>query len=373
METNFAPAKRTDRRKFKNQIFAVSHSPIMNTLLKVMSGLIVVLNETRQIVAMNHAFLKAIGVQDAEEVLGMRLGESLNCKNAQEGVNGCGTTELCSTCGAVIATMTAIERDKPDEQICVLSSKKDGIQKDICLLIRSQPITIEKNRWILIFAQDITQQHFWTNMERIFFHDLSNMLATLLGYSELLSEEMPDNKSVRYIRGVSKRLHDEITLQKSLSQYKDAKYFLRKSNSSINDIKKEMILIVHGHESLEGKYLNEIWPEKNIQIYTDTFLVSKILQNMVINALEATKAGGIVKLTTRIEQRHIEWEIWNEDFIAENIQKRIFQRHFSTKSNIGRGLGTFSMKLFGEEYLKGKVYFESSLNHGTKFVLQLPR
>jgi len=113
METYIVPAKRTDRRKFKNQIFDVSHSPVMNALLKTMSGLIVVLNEDRQIVAMNHAFLEAIGISDTEKVLGMRLGESLNCKNTQMGTNECGTTEFCSTCGAVIATMAAIENDKP--------------------------------------------------------------------------------------------------------------------------------------------------------------------------------------------------------------------------------------------------------------------
>ncbi len=373
METHFAPPKRTDRRKFKNQIFAVSHSPIMDTLLKTMSGLMVVLNEDRQIVTMNHAFLEAIGVTDVEKVLGMRLGESLNCKHAQKETDGCGTTEFCSTCGAVIAMMTAIEKNKPDEQLCVLASKKDGIQNDICLLIRSQPVTIENNRWVLIFAQDITQQQFWTNMERVFFHDINNMLVSLLGHSEMLAMDMPDNKSVQYIKDASERLYNEIAIQKSLSQYKDARYLLRKSKSSINDIKKELTLIISGHDSLEGKYVDQIWPDKNIGIYTDTLLVSRILGNMIINALEATKIGSTVKFTTKIEPDYIKWESWNESYIPQDTQKRIFQRHFSTKSDKGRGLGTFSMKLFGEEHLKGKVTFKSSLDGGTTFVFKLPR
>ncbi len=373
METYFAPAKRTDRRKFKNQVFDVSHNPIMNALLKTMSGLLVVLNEDRQIVAMNHAFLEAIGISDTEKVLGLRLGESLNCKNTHMGTNECGTTEFCSTCGAVIATMMAIENDKSDEQICILASEKDGVKSDTCLLIKSQPINIEKNRWILIFAQDITQQQFWTNMERVFFHDLNNMLTSLIGHSELLSDALPSNKAVQHIRAVSERLYNEITIQKNLSKYKDASYLLRKSDASINDIKKELTLIISGHESLEGKYINETWPSENVRIYTDVLLVSRILGNMIINAFEATKTGGSVKLTTEIEQKYIKWEIWNGGVIPRNIQKRIFQRHFSTKSNIGRGLGTFSMKLFGEDYLKGKVYFKSSLDDGTKFLFELPR
>ena len=64
MDTYFAPAERTEKRKFKDQIETISYSPVMNTLLKTMSGLLVVLNEDRQIVALNNAFLDAIGIKD---------------------------------------------------------------------------------------------------------------------------------------------------------------------------------------------------------------------------------------------------------------------------------------------------------------------
>jgi sensor histidine kinase regulating citrate/malate metabolism len=52
---------------------------------------------------------------------------------------------------------------------------------------------------------------------------------------------------------------------------------------------------------------------------------------------------------------------------------RIFQRNYSTKSDSGRGLGTYSMKLFGETYLGGKVDFTSSESEGTTFHLRLPK
>ncbi|NOX34206.1 MAG: hypothetical protein GXP56_10795 [Deltaproteobacteria bacterium] len=373
METCFAPAKRTDRRKFKNQIFDISHSPIMDTLLKTMSGLMIVLNEDRQIVALNHAFLEAVGVADVQETLGLRLGETLHCVNAQQEPNGCGTTPCCVTCGAVIATMAAIRDDKTDEQICVLTSEKDGVKNDICLMIRAQAITLENNRWILIFAQDITQQQFWANMERVFFHDINNMLTSLLGNIELLSMEMPGNKDVEQIKDVTERLHNEIKIQKTLIHYKDAKSLLRKTKASVNDIKKELALIIHGHESLKGKQVKESWPDKDIKIYTDIFMVSKILGNMVINALEATENGGLVQITEKAGPRHIIWEVWNKSFIPPDIQKRIFQRHFSTKSDMGRGIGTFSMKLIGEDHLKGKVSFKSSSDQGTIFTFKLPR
>ena len=60
METCFAPAARTDRRKFENQLASISHNPVMDTLLQSVGGLLVVLNEDRQIVALNHAFLASV-------------------------------------------------------------------------------------------------------------------------------------------------------------------------------------------------------------------------------------------------------------------------------------------------------------------------
>ena len=52
---------------------------------------------------------------------------------------------------------------------------------------------------------------------------------------------------------------------------------------------------------------------------------------------------------------------------------RIFQRYYSTKGEPGRGLGTYSMKLFGEQYLGGEVRFDTSESEGTVFSLRLPR
>jgi sensor histidine kinase regulating citrate/malate metabolism len=48
----------------------------------------------------------------------------------------------------------------------------------------------------------------------------------------------------------------------------------------------------------------------------------------------------------------------------------LFRRSFSTKGR-GRGIGTYSMKLLGEKYLKGRVWFTSSPNAGTTFFIEV--
>ncbi|MHC4874743.1 MAG: ATP-binding protein [Planctomycetota bacterium] len=57
---------------------------------------------------------------------------------------------------------------------------------------------------------------------------------------------------------------------------------------------------------------------------------------------------------------------------SEDVKLRVFQRNFSTKADNGRGLGTFSMKLFGEKFLGGSVTFVSTEEEGTVFKLTLP-
>lgn len=57
--------------------------------------------------------------------------------------------------------------------------------------------------------------------------------------------------------------------------------------------------------------------------------------------------------------------------MSRSVQLQVFQRSFSTKG-IGRGIGTYSIKLFAEKYLGGKVRFESREPTGTLFQVMLP-
>ena len=373
MDTYFAPAPRTERRKFINQIDSISHNPVMDTLLKTAAGLLVVLNQDRQIVAINHSFLKELGVKDIHEVLGFRLGEILHCVHAFKKPNGCGTTESCPSCGAAIAMMAAIEDDQISEQVCALLTDKKGDFSDTCLLIKAHPVKLGDNRWILIYAQDVTEQHFWMNLERIFFHDINNILTTIYGNAQLLELNQPGNDDVKSLRNGIERLVREVEMQKIFSQHKQAGIQVNMDDVPVNDIKKQTRLIISGHNSSYKKKLIEKWPEENISIRTDVLLVSRILGNMVINAFEASDINETVQLTTRIDPDHIAWEVWNKSEIPPVVQKRIFQRYFSTKPGKGRGLGTYSMKLFGEIYLKGQIFFNSSKEDGTCFTLRLAR
>ncbi len=372
MDTYFAPAKKTEAQLLKNQIAGIVQNPIMDTLLKTAAGLLVVLNEERQIVGLNHSFIKALGMKNAQEALGLRLGESLGCIHALQEPGGCGTTEYCVSCGAAIAMMSAVRDDRAMEQICALVSDKNGTVSDICLKVKAEPIQIDSKRWILFYAQDITQQQFWINLDRVFFHDINNTLTALYGNVQLLELNNPGSKEIEPIRKEVERLINEVAIQKNFSQHKDATYTPAKSAVSLTDIKRALGMIIKGHEASSQKKIIEKWPDEDVILETDELLLSRILGNMVINALEATQEGGSIRINVTKAQGEILWEVWNKTCIPDPIKKRIFQRHFSSKSGNGRGLGTYSMKLFGETYLKGKISFHSTFDQGTAFSFRLP-
>ena len=93
---------------------------------------------------------------------------------------------------------------------------------------------------------------------------------------------------------------------------------------------------------------------------------------MVINALEATPAGGTVRVMAEQDGARVRFSVWNPGYIPETVARRIFQRNFSTKGKLGRGLGTYAMKLLGETLLGGTVSFQTSPEQGTRFSCELP-
>jgi len=93
---------------------------------------------------------------------------------------------------------------------------------------------------------------------------------------------------------------------------------------------------------------------------------------MIKNALEATEKNGTVNVYAEKDGEYLVFSVHNKGVIPEDIALNIFKRSFSTKEGKGRGLGTYSMKLFGENYLGGKVTFSSTEEKGTIFSISLP-
>jgi signal transduction histidine kinase len=108
-----------------------------------------------------------------------------------------------------------------------------------------------------------------------------------------------------------------------------------------------------------------------IEFVSDRKILLRVLRNMLKNAIEASYRGDTVTLGCREAGGRVQFRVHNPAFIARPLQLQIFQRSFSTRG-AGRGLGTYSVKLLTERYLKGSVSFTSSESEGTTFLVTHP-
>ena len=104
---------------------------------------------------------------------------------------------------------------------------------------------------------------------------------------------------------------------------------------------------------------------------SDRRLLSRILGNMIKNAIEASRLDEPVIIGAQNDGQYGRLWVHNEAVMPRNVQLQIFNRSFSTKGE-GRGLGTYSIKLLTEHYLGGTVSFQSEMGLGTTFTVTFP-
>lgn len=371
MDSYYAPAGRVDADTLKAEIEIVAGSTVFSGLLQTVNGLVAVVNEQRQVIAFNDLLLSTLGVEDPGKVLGLRPGEILSCEHAEDEPAGCGTTKFCSTCGAAVAMVTSLDSDACTERLCALKTNRNGVTSEAALMVRSQPIFIDKRRFLLLFLQDVSRQETHAALERTFFHDIRNTLQIIVGTSDLLMDESPSD-DICTIQKTAERLINEVALQRRLIEGVNANYKAAKESINGAELLGECQNEMSKHPAAVGKSVVVVVSGVAANVMTDRAVVLRILSNMIINALEATPVGGTVKLSMEDNGSGIVYSVWNSGVIAPDVAQRIFQRHFSTKNQPGRGIGTYSMKLFGEQFLGGRVSFSSSENEGTVFRLSLP-
>uniref|UniRef100_A0A832G2E0 HAMP domain-containing histidine kinase n=1 Tax=Ignavibacterium album TaxID=591197 RepID=A0A832G2E0_9BACT len=203
-----------------------------------------------------------------------------------------------------------------------------------------------------------------------------NTASAIKGISEVLpqlknTEEF--NEFVKMLQYSSNQLIDEIQSQRDLTYAENGMLKINPVEISVNEVLSRVEALYKNHEIAKGKYLETFYLNNDIKIKTDPTILIRSLSNLVKNALEAIQANQEVKLLSEVTNLNVKFIVWNEGVIPESVKLQIFQRSFSTKANAGRGIGTYSVKLFVEKYLGGKMDFVSNPEHQTSFVISLPK
>jgi len=367
----FAPSGRVSDETLQHEVGKVSHSELITTLLNAMPDFLLVLNECRQIVVVNQRLLKAFNVTNPEMLLGLRPGEAMGCIHFSDGPDGCGTAKNCAVCGAVLAILASQESGLPQKRECQLMLGKDCSALDLDVL--ATPITIEGERFTVLALRDISSEKRRYVMERVFFHDILNSAGGIRGLASLLQEGASPASEEEYktwMVDLSDNLIEEIKHQRRLLQAEQGQYIPTFEPVDLMELLRDVQRLYENHDRTPGRKL-ELEEVTNCVLMTDRPLLRRIIGNMVLNALEASNRGDAISIWAHCAADHVQINVTNPGEMPLEVQLSLFKRSFSTKEKQGRGLGTYSMKLFGERYLRGIISFRSTSGM-TTFSIELP-
>ena len=366
--TEFAPFEREPLQGVLRQFEALSRSPLLIDTLQAMPTPCMILNKERQIVFANSAFLRVSGADDLSAAHGLRLGEALDCLHASERHEGCGTTEFCRACGAVCSILTSQQGTK-DVQECRIIRRGNADALD--LRVWATPITVDSEMYTMFMATDISDEKRRASLERIFLHDIVNTASAIAGFSELLEDGVAEDTGqvVKKIKVLSRRLIEEVDAQRQLVAAERGALSVTRSPIETLELLDE--IIAQQSSTARGRRIKISPASRSVRFTSDRVLVRRVIGNLLKNALEASAEEETVTMGSGQTSDGVEFWVHNPGTMARDVQLQIFQRSFSTKG-AGRGLGTYSVRLLTQRYLKGSVSFSSSREEGTTFRVAYP-
>jgi signal transduction histidine kinase len=227
---------------------------------------------------------------------------------------------------------------------------------------------------LLVALEDISDQKRREALERIFFHDVLGAANAVHGLARLVSATDPAQAkdAAQSLVHATGQLLEEIQAQRDLLLAERGELTMRADTVTMNDIAQAVHQQHRWSPLAEGRELVCRLASPDGRLRTDRTQLIRSLGNLVRNGLEAVREGESVTISAQAASDGVLFQVSNPGTIPEPLQLQVFQRSFSTKAPRGRGIGTYSVKLIVEQYLKGRVSFLSSGDTGTVFSIWLP-
>lgn len=207
-------------------------------------------------------------------------------------------------------------------------------------------------------------------------HEINSPLAGILAFTQIiLSELEPTNKHKEDLEQI------EIAAKKCKEIVENLLSFARQEGRLENFSEVQLITEITktlklAKGFLQQKHIQVIWDIDNEEgvILGNKGQIGQIFLNLVTNAIQAMKNGGVITFSRNDDQKYIYIHIEDTGSgIKPEFLNKIFDPFFTTKP-IGEGTGlglsiTYSLvKQHG-----GEIKVKSILNEGTIFTVKLPK
>jgi PAS domain S-box-containing protein len=194
-----------------------------------------------------------------------------------------------------------------------------------------------------------------------------NMISQRLGkeYSEKVSSEEFDTLT-NILRKESERVNGII--EQFLRFARPPKLMI--SDVSSDEFMNEICAIAGVHAASK-QIIVETEKEKNTVLKIDNYQMKQVFLNLIQNAVEAMKQGGVLKLTYRHRNnKNIFCVSDTGSGISKETLNKIFDIYFTTKST-GTGMGLSIVRQIILQH-NGTIEAESEPGRGAKFIITIP-
>ncbi|MEI6669867.1 MAG: ATP-binding protein [Acidobacteriota bacterium] len=203
-------------------------------------------------------------------------------------------------------------------------------------------------------------------------HELRNPLASMRGLTELLGRDIArEDPRSRYITTMIEAIDRLNHMVENL--------LLLSSDSTraaeaidVDALAREVVSFVKlglGDRKVATRVVPDVSPAP-VWTNGNRSRLIQALQNIVINAVQATPDGGVVSVSTQVSDPFVTVRVHNTgSYIAPDIMKRLFVPFFTTKPS-GTGLGLAIARQIVDAS-DGRIDVESDQSTGTTFLVHL--
>jgi two-component system cell cycle sensor histidine kinase/response regulator CckA len=215
-------------------------------------------------------------------------------------------------------------------------------------------------------------------------HDFSNVLAVILGYSELLVRDLPstDPRLRECADGIIEAAHRAVGVTRqllTLSRKKLLRPEVLSLNKVVQDLGRLLSRAIGERIELSTALGEGIWP-----ILADADQLAQVLLNLAVNARDAMPDGGPLSISTANADlaepprdlplpagRYVTLSVKDGGCgMTEEVRGRIFEPFFTTKET-GTGLGLATVYGIVRQ-AGGAIRVESRPGEGSAFTVYLP-
>jgi Amt family ammonium transporter len=159
-----------------------------------------------------------------------------------------------------------------------------------------------------------------------------------------------------------------------ISKIEAGKVEVRREYIELNKLVEEEIKFFEA--AFNNKHIQVIsnQPFPKIMVWADKDKMSRAVSNLIDNAIKYTPENGRISVNLSEEEKHVRFEVSDtgEGIPLEKIDKVFDKFERISSKDGGHGLGLFITKDYVELH-KGRIWVESKLNEGSKFIILLPR